>query len=110
MAPGAGPGGGLRCTNGYVNSETDDTYYFVKRGCMLGNAKDINSAGCLLDAKTNNDAYDVKISQYDRNTSAQICDSVNTSADDMPFASVPWTDVKARCNSLSLGNAFNSKV
>lgn len=102
-AAGSKPAGAY-CSNGYSNPDGNQKYYFVGKTCTPGN--EIEDPTCALRTGTNlsNPAqYNFSLSDYDRKTSTELCQSINTRSSESEFASVPWTEVKMRCNSLSIG-------
>jgi hypothetical protein len=97
---------GVRCSNGYTNPTGDRRYYFVRRGC--NSSSNLNDASCLLDASKKNEDWTMDLKNYSGVTPVELCKMVNTSDSSKPFSSIPWTDVKAKCNSLSLGGVLSN--
>lgn len=102
------PVGSIMCNNGYASVTGDKMYYFVRRGCK---AKTPSDPACAIidDGRNNATTYSLSLNDYNKSTSTKICERVNASGTDKEFANVPWTDIKARCNSLSLGETSNFK-
>ena len=97
---------GVQCANGYLNPQGTRRYFFVKRGCT--STSDVNDPQCALDSKVMNDAYRINLNDYTNTTSIDLCQRVNTTDMNQVFSNLPWTDIKANCNSLSLGDAFTN--
>lgn len=90
---------GVLCRNGYTTPSGDKTFYFVKKGC----SGSYDDASCAIDPSVPNDRYVFQLNDFNNITSTEICNRVNTRSANSSFTHIPWTDVKGRCNSLSLG-------
>ncbi len=89
------------CKNGYTSGKM--TYYFAKRGC--GNIS-MQDKSCFLDdlnlKATNINEYKIDLSNYQGLTAENVCKRVNQKTGGSAFASIPWTDIKSRCDDLAL--------
>jgi hypothetical protein len=93
------------CKNGYTSPDVDGLkYYFGKRGCVGGSL-----SNCKIDkSDTTVNTFPIDLSDYSKKESKVICNLVNTADDEYTFTHVPWTDIKSRCNSLSLGRVLGT--
>lgn len=91
------------CKNGYPSLDGRRRYFFVKQGCSSGRLDD---KSCSLDPKQSTSAdFSVPLANYKNREVQDLCKEIN--GIDGAFASVPWTDVKARCNSLALSGSLS---
>jgi multisubunit Na+/H+ antiporter MnhF subunit len=88
---------GATCVNGFPSGS--NIYYFAKQNCT---GVTLTDPSCTLDGSTTTAGYSIDLKNYDQKTVISTCSNVNTTSVASPFYSIPWTDVKERCNSLNL--------
>jgi len=99
---------GAICQNGYPSQDGSRKFFFVRRGCS---SRSTTEGGCNLEgAGTDAKNFLVRLANYNSIKSNDLCSQVNTVDPAKPFANVPWTDVKSRCTSLSLGQLLPSSL
>jgi hypothetical protein len=92
--------GGVVCRNGYPTGDGEATYYFVKKGCS---GTQLSDSSCNLNTRDASE-FRVPLNSFSKVDAKEVCTQVNTTNATSAYASVPWTDVKARCTSLSFGS------
>ena len=88
---------GITCINGFPSGS--NTYYFAKQSCTGVTLLDPT---CTLDGSTSTAGYTLNLNNFINQNATSVCSLVNTTTPASAFSSIPWTDVKGRCNSLNL--------